>query len=139
MGAWGLGSFENDGSMDWLMEFSENGPAVAADILDATDDGIADGYIESDVGGGVVALAEVLAASNGKPNPALVDKIATAVDQHKTALLAVDAVQTRTVTALDAILASSETSELYDLWHEAGEFDAWSAQVLELKSRLVAG
>ena len=73
MGAWGLGSFENDGSMDWLIEFSENGPAVAADILDATDEGIADGYIESDVGGGVVALAEVLAASNGKPNPALVD------------------------------------------------------------------
>ncbi|MFG5380386.1 DUF4259 domain-containing protein [Yoonia sp. R2-816] len=138
MGAWGVGSLDNDGSLDWLADFGDMGAAAAVEVLAATDESLADGYIDSDVGSGVVVLAELLAASRGKPNPALNDQIGEALARHKADLLAIDDLKLRTTKALDAVLSDAETSELYDLWEESGEFDAWAAQVRELRARLEA-
>ncbi len=138
MGAWGMGSLENDSSLDWLADFEDLGPEAAVEILDATDQSVSEGYIDLDVGGGVIVLAEILAASRGKPNPALQEQLAGPLGQHKSALLAVHDLQPRTLKALDAVLSGAEMSELYDLWEEAGEVDAWAAQVREVKARLEA-
>lgn len=138
MGAWGIGSLDNDGSMDWLTDFGEFGASAATDILDAAVEGVAEGYIESDVGAGVVALAEVVAAALGKPDEDLSDQLSEPVENHKDALLDIDKVQARTVEALDAVLTDAQSSELYDLWQEADELDAWMVQMTALKTRLDA-
>ncbi|MFQ1700556.1 DUF4259 domain-containing protein [Loktanella agnita] len=138
MGAWGVGSLENDSSQDWLIEFCENGVPVAVETLDAADESRDDGYIDADVGSGIVALAELLAASLGKPDPALSDQIAAPVGQYKADLLALQGLKPRLITALGAVMSNSEMSELYDLWDEAGEFEAWAAQMDALRARLEA-
>ncbi|MEJ6402069.1 DUF4259 domain-containing protein [Yoonia sp. 2307UL14-13] len=138
MGAWGMGSLENDSSLDWLADFEDLGPEAAVEILDATDHSLSEGYIDVDVGGGVIVLAEILAASRGKPNPALQEQLSGPLGQHRSALLAVDDLRPRTLKALDAVLSGAESSELYDLWEEAGAVDAWAEQVREVKSRLAA-
>ena len=138
MGAWGLGSLDNDGSMDWLADFSEFGASAANDILDAAVEGIADGYLESGVGSGVVALAEVVAAALGKPDEDLSDQLSEPVENHKDALLDIDKIQARTVEALEAIVTDADSSELFDLWQETDEFDGWVAQINALRTRLDA-
>ena len=138
MGAWGIGSLDNDGSLDWLADFSESGASAATDVLDAAAEGVADGYVDADVGVAIVALAEVVAAALGKPDEDLSDQLAEPVDEHKDALLDVDKVQARTGEALEAIMSDAETSELYDLWQETDEFDAWAAQINALRARLDA-
>lgn len=136
MGAWGIGSLDNDGSLDWLADFSESGASAAIDALDAAAEGVADGYLESDVAVAIVVLAEVVAAALGKPDEDLSDQLSEPIERHKDALLEIDKVQARTVEALEAIMTDAETSELFDLWQESDEFDAWLAQMKSLYTRL---
>ncbi|MDO6589814.1 hypothetical protein DS901_08535 [Loktanella sp. D2R18] len=138
MGAWGVGSLDNDGSQDWLTDFGEFGASAATDILDACSDAVASGYVESDIGTGVIALAEVVAAALGKPDEDLADQLEDPVENHKDALLEIDNVQARTSEALEALMADAETSELYDLWAETDELDDWLTQMKTLRARLDA-
>jgi hypothetical protein len=138
MGAWGVGSLDNDGSLDWLADFGESGASAAVDVLNTAAEGVADGYVEADVAAAIVVLAEVIAASLGKPDEDLSDQLSEPVEQHKDALLEIDKVQARTLEALEAIMTDGETSELYDLWQESDEFDAWAAQMKSLHARLDA-
>lgn len=136
MGAWGIGSLDNDGSLDWLSDFSDFGASAATDVLDAVAEGLADGYLDSDIGTGVVALAEIVSAALGKPDDGLSDQLSEPLDRHKEALLDIDKLQARVSEALDAIMSDVESSELYALWEETDEFDVWAAQIQSLKSRL---
>ncbi|WP_394177328.1 DUF4259 domain-containing protein [Yoonia maritima] len=138
MGAWGVGSLDNDGSQDWLTDFSEFGASAATDILDACSDAIASGYIDGDIGSGIIALAEVVAAALGAMDEDLSDQLEEPVENHKDALLDVDNVQARTSEAVEAVTSDAEASELFDLWQEAGELDEWLSQVNALRARLDA-
>ncbi|PRY80265.1 uncharacterized protein DUF4259 [Yoonia maritima] len=138
MGAWGVGSLDNDGSQDWLTDFNEFGASAASDILDACSDAIASGYVESDIGSAIVALAEVVVAALGKPDEDLADQLEEPVENHKDALLDIDNVQARTSEALEALTADADSSELYDLWQEADELEQWLSQISALRTRLDA-
>ena len=138
MGAWGVGSLDNDGSQDWLSDFSEFGASAVSDILSASAEGIADGYIDADIGSAIVALAEVVCAALGKMDENLSDQLAEPVEDHKDALLDIDNVQARTLEGLEAVISDADTSELYDLWEESDDFDAWLEHAKVLQARLDA-
>ncbi|KJZ20405.1 DUF4259 domain-containing protein [Loktanella sp. S4079] len=138
MGAWGVGSLDNDSSLDWLADFSEFGASAASELLDAASEAIANGYVEGDIGSGLVALAEVVAAALGAMDEDLSDQLAEPVENHKDALLDIDNIQARASEALEAVTSDVESSELYDLWHEAEELDQWVAQITALRTRLDA-
>ena len=64
-GAWSHESFENDGALDWVAEFQES---PTAEFLRRTlAVGTTGKYIESFAGESVIAAAEVVAASLGRP------------------------------------------------------------------------
>lgn len=77
MGAWGLGSFENDDAMDWVGEVEEDGslrPVRRA--LDSALSADADFGISGEAELGVAA-AEVVAAMQGKPSDGLPEELRT--------------------------------------------------------------
>lgn len=119
MGAWGSGPFENDGAGDLLAsiragEFSFDGLAWAFE----------DDYLEVD--GGQIALALVdlsLVGLGVRARPAtseLVDlDLAPFLDELSRERLA------WVVAVADRTLSGSEASELYELWEETDDLDAW--------------
>ena len=138
MGAWGTGSLDNDSGQDWLADFSEFGVSAAEEMLGACAEGIADGYIDADVASGIIALAEVVATAKGAGDENLSDQLDGPADSHKDALLDIDNLEGRVSEALEAVSADAETSELYELWAESDELDAWLEQIVALRARLDA-
>ena len=130
MGAWGSGPFENDGAGDLLasirsgdFSFDELGWAFE------------DGYLEVD--GGQIALALVDLALVGlgvrPPSPDL-------EDLDLTSFLAELSGERLSwiVDVADTTLSGAEASELYELWEETEDLDAWlrpaTASVSELRA-----
>jgi len=67
MGAWGAGPFDNDGAMDWFIAYQDDGVSALSEVIAELVDEDASDFIGADVGAGVVAAAEVVAACHGKP------------------------------------------------------------------------
>lgn len=68
-GAWGDGSFENDDAMDWVNECVR---AASPGLVKATLDRVlAADVVEAPDASAAIAAAEVVAASLGKPSPAI--------------------------------------------------------------------
>lgn len=129
-GAWGDGSFDNDDAMEWVAEcVRATSPAT---IKDAFDRVMKADVVEAPDAADAIAAAEVVAASLGKPSPALPKEL-------KAWLATQPAAQIKAQAALaQRALAKVEDphrSELRQLWSE-GKANQWLARVRALAARV---
>ncbi len=129
-GAWGDGSFDNDDAMDWVSDCVKSGsPAVVNAALDRVLD--AD-VVEAPDASAAIAAAEVVAASLGKPSPAIPNPLkAWLVGQPRAKIAAQAALAVRVLTKIE----DPEHSELRQLWAE-GKANQWLTKVRALQSRI---
>ncbi|SDY70708.1 protein of unknown function [Lysobacter sp. yr284] len=134
MGAWGVGTFENDDALDWLGDLTDTddsaavrarlAQALASDCLDAPDATTA------------LAAAETVLSMLDAPTPSLAwhEEFAAWLPRH--AAVADAALGAAAVDAVDRVLG--EDSELRELWDETDDAGDWRAAVAALRSALVA-
>ncbi len=134
MGAWDVGTFDNDTASDWAYELhgAEDlalvESAIEAVLITASD------YLDADEACEALAACEVIARLRGRwgvrsPHTEAVDAW---VEAHP--LSPSDELLAHARQAIDRILA--EASELRELWDESDERDQWRAAVAELRARL---
>jgi hypothetical protein len=132
MGAWGLGSFDNDDAADFLAEVTDGSGLASIRAIFSTVLG-AD-YVEAPDASQAIAAVEIVAAALGRPTPAAQNEHAL-VDWLARTRPTVDTGLTKQAAqALDRILAAD--SELRELWEEEDEASDWQAAVEDLRSRL---
>jgi hypothetical protein len=131
MGAWGVGTFENDDASDWVyqLESAADLTLVRNTLLSAAEP---TGYLEAPVCAEALAAAEVVAALAGRPAPDLPEEVRDWTRDHRLAVS--PDLRKLSVRALDQVAADSELKEL---WAEADEGDAWIDRLQELRSRLI--
>lgn len=131
MGVWGVDSFENDDSADWISEFITQ-PSITAviDTLTLAAEAGIDDYLELAEDAAVLAAAEVIAALNHQPSPDLPEEIAEWVSTQNE--IDPDLIEL----ALQAIARVKTNSELQDLWQNSTSLDEWLAAVSNLEERL---
>lgn len=134
MGAWGMGSFENDGASDFLLDVADDGADRVIAAIDAVTAADAGEDIEAPDGTEAIAAAEIVAAVHGRPLPdAPEEEFTAAVEACREGLPADIRDRARqTVTRV----RDAEESELRQLWAEADEYDQWVAGVNDLLERL---
>lgn len=133
MGAWGLGSFDNDDAADFLADVTESGDLslvreVLDNVLTSTE------YVEAPDASQAIAAAEILAFALGRPTLAAQreETLALWISRLRPVVEPELAAQARD--ALTRILAPN--SELRELWEESDEFLDWRAAVIELGQQL---
>ena len=133
MGAWGLGSFENDDACDFLADATESGDLslireVLDNVLTSTE------YVEAPDACQAIVAAEIIAAALGHPTLAAqqeeeltswLSRIRPTIDKE---------LANQASDALTRILAPN--SELRELWEETDDFSDWQASVKELGQQL---
>jgi hypothetical protein len=130
MGAWGVGSFDNDDALDWVISLEKSEDlSVVIKALDAVTD-VTDDYLDASDCCAALAAAEVVAALAGDPSPSLPKEVTTWLSAHHSVEAAV---QNKAKHAVRAILTDSE---LRELWEEVDEFDQWYATSNDLLQRL---
>lgn len=130
MGAWGIGSFENDVAADWAAGFLER-PSVEAIDRALREVAGADDYIEADAAVEALAAAEVVAAAG---RGAAADVPAELVAWAQAHLRPTPPALTRA--AGDAVEAVLHSSELRELWDETKDAGAWAEAMVDLQQRL---
>jgi hypothetical protein len=131
MGVWGVDSFENDDSADWITEFITQ-PSITAviDTLTLAAEAGIDDYLELAEDASVLAAAEIVAALNHQPSSDLPEEIAEWVaSQNEIDTDLIDL-------ALQAVAKVKTDSELQDLWQNSTSLDEWLAAVTNLEERL---
>ena len=130
MGAWGVGTFENDDASDWVYQLEE---ASDLTLVRETLGPAADpsGYLESPTCCEALAAAEVVAALAGKPAPDIPEEVRAWVVEHRTTVS--PDLRALALRAIDQIAADSELKEL---WEESEESAAWADRLQELRGRL---
>ncbi len=82
MGAWGLGTFENDDAVEWLDELQASvDSAVLQSALVET--GIGEEYLEAPEGAHILCAGEIIAALQGQSASDLPDEARDWVQKHK--------------------------------------------------------
>ena len=134
MGAWSVDAFGNDDAGDWAEELE--GAQDLSPIQAAVDAVLAvgDEYLEAPEASRALAAIEVLARLGGNPGEKsaytdVVDNWISSTDLKPTVEL-VDKAQA----AIVRILA--ENSELKELWEDSDDYDAWTASVDDLRTRV---
>jgi len=129
MGAWGVGSFDNDTALDWLDLLDRLG-REALQIAFAT---IAeeDERIETEQARIAVAAAEAVAAARGHAAPDLPGELAEWIDAHARDVDAPLAAQ-----AADAVTRIRDRSDLAEMWEEQDSGAEWQASIAALLERL---
>ena len=126
MGAWGAGTFENDGALDWVGELEDQ------DDLTLVLETLAQRDEAGEGGDAVLAAAEVVAALNGSPAADLDEDVADwIVDKPAPG----DDV---TRAALEGVAWVWSSSELRELWEDSDSMPEWTSAVEDLRSRLAA-
>ncbi len=133
MGTWGIETFENDGTLDWLWDLEA---CDDASVLDRALEPDETEYLEAPDGEIIIAAAEVIHAIKNGPRADLPDNALAWIDSHKD--MDVSSLATKAVGMLDRVLA--ENSELKELWEENEEdYPKWLADVTDLRKRLAGG
>lgn len=122
MGAWGVGSFQNDAALDWVWELESDSDGSVLQRAFAS-------FPDDDGGSIAIAAGEVVAAAFGSPLQELPGEV--------TAWLAkTDGVgDDLRRTAIETVRLVRDGSELRSLWDEVRP-DAWLAAVDDLLARL---
>ncbi len=135
MGSWDVGSFGNDGAVDWTygLEKVRDLSYVEAALDRVLAQGIAD-EVPADAAESAIAAAEVIARLKG--NWGEEDSYSQTADAWVRAhrIAPPPALVAKTVAALDRVVAAP--SELLELWNEAEEQGGWVEAVAELKRRV---
>lgn len=136
MSSWAFDSFANDDAADWLAELDEQHDLGLVEITLEEALTVGDDYLEAPVAARALVAAEVIAIARGhagltaSAEPQLASWIRKVRPKPDAGLVA------RAVQTIDRLLG--ENSELRELWEESGEHEAWSADVLGLRERLLA-
>lgn len=143
MGAWGLGSFENDDAMDWMSDFAE---VQDMNLINATFDIVienAGSYIEAPEASNALAAAEIIAAIKGNIHKDFPDYYLNKSEEIEAELIDFDKLKTGLIEdvsqkALQVVrlIKENENSELKQLWQDTDEFSDWLNDVNELEKRL---
>ena len=132
MGAWEVGSFDNDDALDWVSEFT---PAPNVRCIQATLQAVTqvgDEYLEAPECSMAIAAAEVVAALKGAPTSPLPEELQATL---KMARFKAD--QSLMELALAALERIKTNSELQELWAESeADYPQWLAAVTDLEARL---
>jgi hypothetical protein len=130
MGAWGVGTFENDDAGDWVyrLEESEDLTLLMETLRPAADPA---GYLEGPASAEALAAAEVVAALAGRAAPDLPEEVQAWVKAHRQKVPG--DLRQLALRALDQVAGDSELKEL---WQETDEMEAWADRVQELRGRL---
>lgn len=129
MGAWGVGSFENDDALDWAYKL-EKAPdfGVVRSALEAVTEG--DAHLHAPTCSEAIAAAEVVAAALGRPMKGLPEDVAAWSMEHR------DVPPDLVVLARRALRAIESKSELRDLFEDTEYFAAWQETIRDLESRI---
>jgi hypothetical protein len=132
MGTWGIGSFDNDGAVDWIMDFAEEQSLAK---LHSAFRMVSDenGTIESIDAEEAIVAAEVCAALRGNVSIDFPDE--ELVEITREPLLIPNELITTSIKCINSILSKSELKEL---WEETADFDNWNEDMKELRDRLQA-
>ena len=128
MGAWEIGSFDNDDALDWVGELCE-----AEDfepLVDAFDAVLAEDCPEAPDASAGLAAAEVTATLLGRPPAELPEEVAAWVVGKPAPRASL------VKRARKAVARILKDSELKDLWAESADFARWQGTVAELQGRL---
>lgn len=131
MGAWDVGSFDNDNASDWvwgLDDAEDTGILQEAfsSILESDDD-----YPESPDCCEALAAAEVVAALRGRPLAELPPEVTSFVDR-----MAAKPSPELVRMAVEAIKRIKAKSELRELWDDSESAEQWLDELANLRKRL---
>ena len=133
MGAWGIGTFENDTACDFAAEVAEESGLVVLEqaldrVLASTN------YLEARDAEEGLAAADIVARLNGSPGDrdAYTATIDTWVERSKTTPS--EALIEKARRSVTRILTAP--SALLELWQDSGDFGAWKGSVEEVSRRL---
>ncbi len=127
MGAWGHGSFENDGACDWIAELEADGIEAIREALQPR----AHEYIEVDDASNAIAAAEIVAAARGHGADDLPEEVSAWLEANASSITDDDVALARKVVA-----RVREGSELQELWAENGPENEWERGTASLLKRL---
>jgi hypothetical protein len=131
MAAWGLGNFENDAALDWLADFEEQ-PTIT--YLEQTIDQVfVEEYLESELSIEALAAIEIVAAIRNRPSSDFPETDMAVIGKLSVALN--DELVQKSLLAIERILLPKD-NELYELWADIEEPDAWVAVQENLIRRL---
>ena len=132
MGAWGVGSFDNDAACDWAYELEHSGDLRV--ITQSVNAVFTDEFIDADLGAEAIAAIDVMARLRGRPmlKNSYTEVVDNWVDNHPLTLpqSLIDSAHK----ALQVLM--SDASELRELWIDSDEIDAWLAEVKSLAAKL---
>ena len=132
MGTWDIGTFDNDTACDWAYELeSSSDLSVIEKSIDAV---LEEDEIDADYACEALAAIDTIVRLQGHSGiqNAYTEVVDRWVEKHQ-----FNIPQELIEKAQKAIsLILSEKSELYELWLESNDFDAWKADVQSLAHRL---
>ena len=132
MGTWGDGPFDDDGASDWVWELEEATDwGVVQVALRGAADVDADDYLEAP-DGQVAWAAAAVAAAVDDPTISVPEGVSNWLGRYRETRPS--EIRGLAVHALQRVLGAK--SELVELWREAGEEDAWRANVEKVRAAL---
>ena len=144
MGAWGLGSFDNDDAMDWMVDFSEKqNIAFLEETFDLVLSNGDSEYIAAFYGSNAIAAAEIVAAAIGNISNSFPEHYLNKSDEIEVETIYLPRLKaaitqdiiTKAKSAL-VLVKSNKNSELRQLWEEVDDYSDWLNDVGELEKRL---
>lgn len=130
MGTWGVKTFDNDSTSDWLLDLEKTDDAS---LLEEALDIESTEYLEAPAGELALAAAEIVNGIANSPRGTLPAEAIAWIDRHKN--LDVSSLVPKAITLIDRVL--SDASELKELWIENEEdFPAWETDVKDLQTKL---
>lgn len=130
MGTWGIKTFDNDGTSDWLWDLEESDDtSILRQALEPEETE----YLEAPDGEIIIAAAEIINAIRNGQREGLPENALRWIEDHKG--LDVSSLVKKAISMLDRVLA--ENSELNELWEENEEdYPQWQADVTDLQKKL---
>lgn len=129
MGAWGIGSFDNDDALDWIQELSRSGTKAIAAALNAIT-AAGEDYKEAPEASMAIAACEVVAAMRSRPATELPPGV---IEFLRGGGQPDDAILENARVAIRRILGDSE---LEQLWRPSPDYRKWRALLEDLLRRL---
>lgn len=131
MGAWGMGSFENDGALDWALDFQDEGLKTLNKAFKTPS---AAEYLEVDEGQIAIAAGEVVAASFGHAANDLSDELRAGIEKNRAKILQKPELIGKALTSIRRAMGGD--SEICELWEETENNEIWRGNVQALIDRL---
>jgi hypothetical protein len=134
MGAWDVGTFDNDAARDWAYELESQSDIsmVALTLVNVLAVGAE--YLDSYIASEGLAAAEVVARLRGNwgVRNSSTETIDTWVETHPTQPST--ELVSQAIAAIDRVL--TEPSELLELWSDSDDFVRWRNAIEDLRRRV---